>query len=287
MAAVKYWVWLSALRGLSSRAACAVIDAFGGPMEAYFAPFDSYAALPDVTEKDASLLRQKDLSEAERILGECEEKNIRILTIRDADYPLRLQQIYDPPQVLYLRGKLPYLDEAPTIALVGTRKASPYGEKMAASLGYQIARGGGVVVTGMALGNDAAAARGALLGQGKCVGVLGSAIDVDYPRQNASLIADVAAVGCILRGYELSPPQPHHQRTEQRRVRGGSSGAERRAHHRQRRPRAGARFVRGARQRGQPQLRGQQRAAAGGGQGRHERGGHSRGVQRDVLRQSG
>ena len=50
MAAVKYWVWLSALRGLSSRAACAVIDAFGGPMEAYFAPFDSYAALPDVTE---------------------------------------------------------------------------------------------------------------------------------------------------------------------------------------------------------------------------------------------
>ena len=201
MAAVKYWVWLSALRGLSSRAACAVIDAFGGPMEAYFAPFDSYAALPDVTEKDASLLRQKDLSEAERILGECEEKNIRILTIRDADYPLRLQQIYDPPQVLYLRGKLPYLDEAPTIALVGTRKASPYGEKMAASLGYQIARGGGVVVTGMALGNDAAAARGALLGQGKCVGVLGSSIDVDYPRQNASLIADVAAVGCILSEY--------------------------------------------------------------------------------------
>ena len=201
MAAMKYWVWLSALRGLSSRAACAVIDTFGGPMEAYFAPFDSYAALPDVTEKDASLLRQKDLSEAERILGECEEKNIRILTIRDADYPLRLQQIYDPPQVLYLRGKLPYLDEAPTIALVGTRKASPYGEKMAASLGYQIARGGGVVVTGMALGNDAAAARGALLGQGKCVGVLGSAIDVDYPRQNASLIADVAAVGCILSEY--------------------------------------------------------------------------------------
>ena len=201
MAAIKYWVWLSALNGLGSRAAHAVVEHFGSPMEAYFAPYDSYRELPDVTERDAELLADKDLSEAERILGECEEKNIRIMTAADADYPLRLSQIYDAPQVLYLRGKLPYLDECPAIAIVGTRKASPYGEKMASSLGYQVAKGGGVIVTGMALGNDAAAARGALMAQGKCVGVLGTAIDVDYPRQNASLIADVAATGCIMSEY--------------------------------------------------------------------------------------
>ena len=201
MAAIKYWVWLSALNGLGSRAAHAVVEYFGSPMEAYFAPYDSYRELPDVTERDAELLGDKDLSEAERILGECEEKNIRIMTAADADYPLRLSQIYDAPQVLYLRGKLPYLDECPAIAIVGTRKASPYGEKMASSLGYQVAKGGGVIVTGMALGNDAAAARGALMAQGKCVGVLGTAIDVDYPRQNASLIADVAATGCIMSEY--------------------------------------------------------------------------------------
>ena len=201
MAAIKYWVWLSALNGLGSRAAHAVVEHFGSPMEAYFAPYDSYRELPDVTERDAELLGDKDLSEAERILGECEEKNIRIMTAADADYPLRLSQIYDAPQVLYLRGKLPYLDECPAIAIVGTRKASPYGEKMASSLGYQVAKGGGVIVTGMALGNDAAAARGALMAQGKCVGVLGTAIDVDYPRQNASLIADVAATGCIMSEY--------------------------------------------------------------------------------------
>ena len=201
MAAIKYWVWLSALNGLGSRAAHAVVEHFGSPMEAYFAPYDSYRELPDVTERDAELLGDKDLSEAERILGECEEKNIRIMTAADADYPLRLSQIYDAPQVLYLRGKLPYLDECPAIAIVGTRNASPYGEKMASSLGYQVAKGGGVIVTGMALGNDAAAARGALMAQGKCVGVLGTAIDVDYPRQNASLIADVAATGCIMSEY--------------------------------------------------------------------------------------
>lgn len=201
MAAIKYWVWLSALEGLGSRAARAVVEHFGSPMEAYFAPYDSYRDIPDVTEKDAELLGNKDLSAAERILGVCEEKNIRIMTATDADYPLRLSQIYDAPQVLYLRGKLPYLDECPAIAVVGTRKASPYGEKMASTLAYQVAKGGGVIVTGMALGNDGAAARGALLAQGKCVGVLGTAIDVDYPRQNASLIADVAATGCIMSEY--------------------------------------------------------------------------------------
>lgn len=196
MSQIRYWVWLSALPGLSSRAVSALLRRFDDPMAVYFAA--DYDDVPELTAKERSVLANKELRETERILRTCEEKGIRIMTRQDADYPLRLKELRDAPAVLYIRGKLPYLDEAPAIALVGTRKASPYGIKTATTLGYQLVSGGAVVVTGMALGVDAAAARGALMGKGRCVGVLGCAIDVDYPPQNASLIADVAATGCIL-----------------------------------------------------------------------------------------
>ena len=196
MSQIRYWVWLSALPGLSSRTVSALLRHYSDPMEVYFA--SDYGEVAELTEKERKSLSDKDLRETERILRACEEKDIRILTLQDADYPLRLKELRDAPAVLYIRGRLPYLDEKPVIALVGTRKASPYGIKAATTLGYQLASGGAVVVTGMALGADAAAARGALMGSGICVGVLGCAIDVDYPPQNASLIADVAATGCIL-----------------------------------------------------------------------------------------
>lgn len=196
MSQIRYWVWLSAVPGLGSRAVSALLRQFDDPMAVYFAA--NYDSVPELTEKERTALADKDLRETERILAACEDKSIRILTRQDADYPQRLAEIHDAPAVLYVRGKLPYLDETPTIALVGTRKASPYGIKSATTLGYQLCSGGAVVVTGMALGADAAAARGGLMAKGKVVGVLGCAIDVDYPPQNASLIADVAATGCIL-----------------------------------------------------------------------------------------
>jgi len=196
MSQIRYWVWLSAVSGLSSRAVSALLRHYSDPMEVYFT--SAYEEVTELTERERSALADKDLRETERILRVCEEKDIRILTLQDADYPTRLKELRDAPAVLYIRGKLPYLDETPTIAVVGTRKASPYGIKAATTIGYQLSSGGAAVVTGMALGVDAAAARGTLLGKGRCVGVLGCAIDVDYPPQNASLIADVAATGCIL-----------------------------------------------------------------------------------------
>ncbi len=201
MAALKYWVWLSSLRGLSARAAKAAVDALGGAMEVYFATAEAYDAIEGIGSKDKELLQDKSTREANRIIALCEEKGISILTARDAAYPQRLAQLYDAPQVLYLRGRLPAVDELPVIAMVGTRDATPYGEKLSADIAWQLGRSGAVVVTGMARGNDAAAARGALMSGGYCIGVLGTAIDVDYPAENAPLIRDVAAVGCILSEY--------------------------------------------------------------------------------------
>jgi len=175
-------------------------------MEAFFAPFGAYDEIQGLTEKEKQLLRDKDMGPTERILEKCQMENIGILTLQDAAYPERLRQIPDPPPVLYVRGTLPYLDELPAIAVVGTRKASAYGIKMAMRLGQEITAGGGCVVTGLALGIDGASARGALMQNGPCVGVLGSAINVNYPAANASLIDDVAAVGAVV--SEFPPGYP-------------------------------------------------------------------------------
>ena len=206
MAQIRYWIWLTSLVGLRPLAMHAAIEHFGGPMEAYYAPAGGYDAIPELTPKDRALLENKDMSRTEEILEVCQRKNVHILTMQDAGYPERLRQIPDPPPVLYVRGSLPYLDELPAIAIVGTRKASAYGVKMALKLGREITACGGCVVTGMALGVDGAAARGAITADGPCVGVLGTAIDVDYPAANASLIRDVAVVGAIVSEYPPGYP---------------------------------------------------------------------------------
>ncbi|MBQ3275985.1 MAG: DNA-processing protein DprA [Oscillospiraceae bacterium] len=206
MAQIRYWIWLTSLVGLRPLAMHAAIEHFGSPMETYYAPAGGYDAVPELNAKDRSLLENKDMSRTEEILEVCQQKGIHILTLQDAGYPERLRQIADPPPVLYVRGSLPYLDELPVIAVVGTRKASAYGIKMALRLGQEITACGGCVVTGMALGIDGAAARGAITAGGACVGVLGTAIDVDYPASNTSLIRDVAATGAIVSEYPPGYP---------------------------------------------------------------------------------
>ena len=203
MAQLRYWVWLTTLTGVRSVTLRRLMDRFGNPMDVFFG---DYGDVPDLTERERAALQDKDMSRTENVLEKCQRDGVRILTIQDALYPERLRQIADPPPVLYVRGSLPFLDEKPTVALVGTRRATPYGIKIARRLGQEITAGGGIVVTGMASGIDGAAARGALLENGPCVGVLGTAIDVDYPAENASLIADVASVGAIV--SEFPPGYP-------------------------------------------------------------------------------
>lgn len=80
-----------------------------------------------------------------------------------------MRPIYDPPVVLYVRGRLPVVDEKAAVAVVGTRRASPYGIKMAARLGYELTRCGGLVVSGLTVGVDVTAAQGALMAGGSCI----------------------------------------------------------------------------------------------------------------------
>lgn len=140
----------------------------------------------------------------------CHEKGIAIVTFEDIAYPERLRRLPDPPAFLYVKGRISCEDED-AVAIVGSRKASPYGLHVAGMLGREMARAGVTVISGLARGIDTAAHDGALEGGGRTIGVLGSGIDVVYPRENARLFGRLAGSGAVVTELPLgAPPLPHH-----------------------------------------------------------------------------
>jgi DNA processing protein len=198
MSTLKYWVWFSDVSGVRTKTKKLLMEHFSDPQAIYFANEGEYKALEEISDSEIQALGNKDLTRAENILTSCADIGAEILTLNDARYPARLKNIYDPPAVLYVLGKLPWLDEEVPIAIVGTRRATPYGIKMGKRFGYEITKGGGLIVSGLAEGVDTAGAQGALRAGGSCIGVLGTAIDVVYPKSNKTLFEDIKAVGALI-----------------------------------------------------------------------------------------
>lgn len=202
---LKYWLWLAELPGLKGPEKLALLRQFGSPDDIFFADQEELALAGITAELD------RDLSAANRILADCQRLGHRILTIQDAGYPQRLKSIFNPPLVLYVRGRLPVVDEEAVIAVVGTRSCTPYGLSSAERLGRELTASGAVVATGLARGIDSAAARGALRAGGIVIGVTGNGLDVIYPPENRDLYDDVAAAGALLSEYPPgAPPDKSH-----------------------------------------------------------------------------
>lgn len=201
MAGLKYWVWLSGIAGLTNRTKLLLLDHFGTPENVYFADEEEYCLIDGIRAPQAKLLADKSLEEAERSLGASERLGLRLLTMQDADYPVRLRNIFEPPLLLYIKGNLPVIDEEAAVAMVGTRKASPYGVEAAEKIAYGMAKQGALVISGAAAGIDSAAHRGALRAGGRTLAVLGCGIDVVYPAENEWLYRDIAASGALVSEY--------------------------------------------------------------------------------------
>ena len=198
---LKYWVWLSELKGLRNQTRLALLRRFGDPESIFYADADELLLTDGVERSQLKLLENHDLAPADRILADCQRLGIRLLTLSDAAYPGRLKNIYDPPALLYCKGRLPLLDDLLCVAVVGTRDCTPYGVACAEKLGFGLASGGAAVVSGLAKGIDAAAIRGALRAGGVTVGVVGNGLDVYYPHESRYLYEDVASAGVLLSEY--------------------------------------------------------------------------------------
>ena len=194
------WVWLSLRPGLGPVKQRKLLDLAGSPAELYAAGEEALARM-GISQAARTALLDKSLDRPRRILQDCEALGITVLTPGADAYPAALRRTADTPAVLYCLGRLPVSGERPWIGLVGARQADRRGLALARRFGAEIAACGGLVVTGMARGVDAAAAEGALDQGGPVVGVLGSGADVVYPRENAQLFARAAAQGCLLSEY--------------------------------------------------------------------------------------
>jgi DNA processing protein len=125
-----------------------------------------------------------------------------VITLADEIYPRLLLEIADPPPLLYARGRVELLQRA-ALAIVGSRNATLQGEANAQTLARALSEAGLTVVSGLALGIDAAAHRGGLAGPGSTIAVLGTGIDVVYPSRNAALAAEIAERGLLLSEFPL------------------------------------------------------------------------------------
>jgi DNA processing protein len=200
------WLELALVAELSPRQADALVLRFGSPAAVLRAGGDELVAA-GVSAKIAAAIR----GASGRARGEL--RAVRALgarvVIRGADdYPALLRQIPDPPLALTVRG---VLTPEPCVAVVGARRASEYGRRVAFELARDLARAGLTVVSGLATGIDAAAHRGALEAGGRTAAVLGTGIDVVYPSWHAELARAVAAQGALITEFPRgTQPLPFH-----------------------------------------------------------------------------
>lgn len=187
---------------LQARVGGSVVSRMGGrAREVLDRPAAELARELRMTEKAANALAElrRDF-DPEGVRDRLTRAGVAVLTMADGAYPARLREIPDPPPALFVGGEL---SDGLSVALVGSRKASSSGMEVARRLARALAERGVCVVSGLALGVDAAAHEGALDASGKTVGVLGCGIDVVYPRTNRELYGRVKAAGALVSEYYL------------------------------------------------------------------------------------
>jgi len=220
------WLRLEGARGVGLRTAHQLLDAFGSPRAIFDAGHAALAAQvgPALAR---TLCAPPDRATRELIdttLAWLHAPSHHVLALGDASYPQALANIPDPPLLLYIKGRIDLLAR-PTLAIVGSRNATVQGKANAAAFATALSDAGVCVVSGLALGIDAAAHEGALRGAGSTIAVVGTGADLFYPVRNRALAERIANAGCIVSEYALgTPPTSGNFPRRNRIISGLSSG---------------------------------------------------------------
>ena len=196
-----YWIWLSLACTPGSQTFASLLGKFDTAKEIYDADDSSIAAVITSRSRDYEALTNKDLEQAQLVLDFCTSKNVGILTYSDEKYPDSLRDIPTPPVLLYYRGVLPDFSKLFCVSVVGTRRLTEYGKKNSFTIAYDLARAGATIISGMAIGIDAVAHAGAIASGKATVAVIGSGIDVCYPKEHRPLAREIVKNGCVFTEY--------------------------------------------------------------------------------------
>lgn len=151
-----------------------------------------------------SFLKDRKSIDPQSRLRLWQQHGIGLCGIEDSNYPSLLRNIFDPPELLFYRGRIPV--DSKMLAIVGSRKSTPYGRNVARSFAQTLSQNGISIVSGAARGIDTAAHEGALAVGGTTIAVLGSGVDIVYPPENGKLLEQIANHGCILSEYPPGTP---------------------------------------------------------------------------------
>ena len=195
-------IGLNLIPELTPRRMAILLERFSSARAIWRAPASVLAALPGFAEVAGKIVASRSEQAAKRELAQAEKLGVKVITILNFDYPPTLREIDTPPAVLYLKGD-EAIDSITAIGVVGTRRASQYGRSVAERLAEDLGRAGLVVVSGLAVGIDAAAHRGALKAGAKTVAVLGSGVAHPYPASNRTLADRICASGTLVSEYPL------------------------------------------------------------------------------------
>ncbi|HEX2710799.1 MAG TPA: DNA-processing protein DprA [Candidatus Acidoferrales bacterium] len=198
-----YWLALSVTPGLAARLTARLLRHFGSREAVFRASLTELEACNLPAAVAQAIQSQAVLKAAEKELAQVKKLGCRLVNWDEGEYPRRLLEIYDPPPLLYLRGD-PSVLSRHSIAIVGTRRPTPYGNQMAERLARDLAERGLVIVSGLARGVDSSAHKGACAAvRGATIGVLGNGMDIIYPKENKKLFEQVAQRGAIITEFPL------------------------------------------------------------------------------------
>lgn len=201
----RYWIGFTLVKGIGAVRFRRLLDYFGDAETAWNA---NPAALAEaglsakLIERLVALREKVDLS---RVWEQTRSKDIQVLTWMDEAYPQRLKEIEQPPPVLYLRGEL-LPEDTWSVAIVGTRRVTPYGRQVTEEIASFLAANGITVVSGLARGVDSLAHNAALKAGGRTMAVLGSGVDRIYPPENRALAEQMLSQGMIISDYAPGTP---------------------------------------------------------------------------------
>ncbi len=198
------WLGLDLIPGLGGSGIRLLLGQFGSPSQILKS---SAAQLsPYVGGKVASaIICGPDPARLKTALIWLEGENNHLLTLADSDYPAALLEIADPPPLLYLKGRREMLGQA-GVAVVGSRNATPAGVANAEAFSRTLSKAGLTIISGMALGIDAAAHRGGLDGEGSSIAIVGTGLDLIYPARNKALARELVEHGLIISEFSLETP---------------------------------------------------------------------------------
>jgi len=223
---LKYWIWFSRIEKLGSIKKQKLLAKFNNPKEIWNLKKVDLLTVEGIGEKIANEILKKEYKYDLDIIEEkLKRENIKLININSKEYPQKLKQIYDKPISIYVKGNQNLLNEF-SLAMIGCRENSSYGEKVSKAIAKGLAKNNIITVSGLAKGIDSISHKATLDAKGKTIAIIGSGLDIIYPKENIKLEEEIIKKGgCIISEYALgTKPQKMHFPARNRIISGLSDG---------------------------------------------------------------